>query len=137
MTISPSVLYAGAGGEASVNGQDNACDGAGCPVIAQEENAAQKFFAFYKTIHGSPSQDLPGTCGWSSVLQEQQRAVLAGYQKSRCDGIAADARSRKMDCQPLREIGDSGFCRGICRDLGQRRISVEADRAFLTFVMGM
>ena len=80
--ILPSLLsHAGVGGEAGVDGQHHAGDGAGGLVVAQEEHTAQQLAALHEPVHGGARQNLGGAGGGGAVLVEEELPVLVGHQE--------------------------------------------------------
>ena len=106
-TIDGFMLYAGIGGETTVDGQYHTGNGRSCLLVAQEQGCTQQFLCIHITASGCAVQNLSGASGGSTVLMKQQRSVLGRDQETGGNGIATDACAGKMGCQPLGKVGNN------------------------------
>src|SRR5262249_61828416 len=79
-------LDAAEGAEASIHGDNDAGNERG-RVAGQPLGRADEFFRPAETAHRCSLNDGAGARGWLSGIVHEDRAVLRGHEKARCDRV--------------------------------------------------
>lgn len=98
-----------------------------CVIVRKPHQRTDKIGNLTKLLHGRSSQNLARSRRRRSVFVEQKASVLIGYKETRRNCITTNITRRKMHGQPLRKVGNTSFCRTVCRNFGKLLEAVRAE----------
>lgn len=118
------ILYSRICRESAVYRNRDTCDKAGCFMIRQIEQRAEKLLGFTESPHRSCTDDLMAPVRQIAVTVEQEIFILPGDQEARCNAVDPDAGFGQVYAQPLGEIRHRGLRTAVRRNFCQRCVCV-------------